>query len=152
MFWCAQCRRGFHNDCIKLRRKQNEDWVCDDCKTEIVNTERETKTLERFKRVNAMHSQILKVRAEYIRKNRNFLEPFCGQDTLNRLSKVPGKKTTLKKEDYLLESSPEYISEVKLRNYQLQGVSKLINWFFRGIGGILGDEMGLGKIIVKIIL
>ena len=43
------------------------------------------------------------------------------------------------------ESSPPYIKNGELRDYQVRGLNWMISLFENGINGILADEMGLGK-------
>ncbi|KAL9645087.1 hypothetical protein ABK040_004578 [Willaertia magna] len=50
----------------------------------------------------------------------------------------------------LLTSSPKFIENTTLRNYQLDGVNWLIRLHDRGVNGILADEMGLGKTVQTI--
>ncbi|KAI3631523.1 hypothetical protein MIR68_010406 [Amoeboaphelidium protococcarum] len=42
-------------------------------------------------------------------------------------------------------SSPAYIKNGQMRDYQVQGLNWMISLFEHGINGILADEMGLGK-------
>lgn len=52
----------------------------------------------------------------------------------------------MKVKEYLCESPP-YVTNAKLRGYQIVGVNYMIDKFDRGTGMILADEMGLGKTI-----
>src|SRR5690606_26091153 len=42
-------------------------------------------------------------------------------------------------------SSPPFIANGQLRDYQVEGLNWLISLYHRNINGILADEMGLGK-------
>jgi len=50
------------------------------------------------------------------------------------------------------ESSPAYIKNGQMRDYQIRGLNWLISLFENGINGILADEMGLGKTLQTISL
>jgi len=50
------------------------------------------------------------------------------------------------------ESSPSFIQNTKMRDYQIRGLNWLISLYENGINGILADEMGLGKTIQTISL
>lgn len=43
------------------------------------------------------------------------------------------------------ESSPSYIKNGVMRDYQIRGLNWMISLYENGINGILADEMGLGK-------
>lgn len=43
------------------------------------------------------------------------------------------------------ESSPHYIKNGELRDYQVRGLNWMISLYENGINGILADEMGLGE-------
>lgn len=47
------------------------------------------------------------------------------------------------------DETPEYITGV-MRDYQLKGLNWLISLYENNINGILGDEMGLGKLSLDI--
>jgi len=49
-----------------------------------------------------------------------------------------------------LTSSPAYVKNGVMRDYQVQGLNWLISLFDHGINGILADEMGLGKTLQTI--
>ena len=49
-----------------------------------------------------------------------------------------------------IDTQPSLIQNGKLRDYQLEGVSWLINLRNNGLHGILADEMGLGKTLQTI--
>jgi SWI/SNF-related matrix-associated actin-dependent regulator of chromatin subfamily A member 5 len=50
----------------------------------------------------------------------------------------------------MFTSSPPFIKNGKMRDYQIQGLNWLISLYQNGINGILADEMGLGKTIQTI--
>lgn len=50
------------------------------------------------------------------------------------------------------ESSPFYIKNGELRDYQTRGLNWMISLYENGINGILADEMGLGKTLQTISL
>ncbi|OAF65727.1 hypothetical protein A3Q56_06564 [Intoshia linei] len=50
------------------------------------------------------------------------------------------------------DTSPHYIKNGTMRDYQLRGLNWMISLFQHGINGILADEMGLGKTLQTIAL
>lgn len=59
---------------------------------------------------------------------------------------------TQSKEIFRFESSPTYIKNGELRDYQIRGLNWMISLHENGINGILADEMGLGKTLQTISL
>lgn len=59
---------------------------------------------------------------------------------------------TASKELFRFESSPSYIKNGELRDYQVRGLNWMISLYENGINGILADEMGLGKTLQTISL
>ncbi|XP_037948806.1 chromatin-remodeling complex ATPase chain Iswi-like isoform X2 [Teleopsis dalmanni] len=55
-------------------------------------------------------------------------------------------------EIYQFKSSPNYIKNGELRDYQVRGLNWMISLYENGINGILADEMGLGKTLQTISL
>ncbi|KAG0340855.1 hypothetical protein BG004_006257 [Podila humilis] len=51
---------------------------------------------------------------------------------------------------YVFTSSPTYIKNGTMRDYQIQGLNWMISLYKNGINGILADEMGLGKTLQTI--
>ncbi|KAF9215123.1 hypothetical protein BGZ59_002233 [Podila verticillata] len=51
---------------------------------------------------------------------------------------------------FVFTSSPTYIKNGILRDYQIQGLNWMISLYKNGINGILADEMGLGKTLQTI--
>ncbi|KAF9411104.1 hypothetical protein BGZ94_001429 [Podila epigama] len=51
---------------------------------------------------------------------------------------------------FVFTSSPTYIKNGTLREYQIQGLNWMISLYKNGINGILADEMGLGKTLQTI--
>ncbi|KAG0091456.1 hypothetical protein BGZ93_005910 [Podila epicladia] len=51
---------------------------------------------------------------------------------------------------FVFTSSPTYIKNGTLRDYQVQGLNWMISLYKNGINGILADEMGLGKTLQTI--
>jgi SWI/SNF-related matrix-associated actin-dependent regulator of chromatin subfamily A member 5 len=51
-----------------------------------------------------------------------------------------------------LTSSPAFIKNTELRDYQIEGLNWLIKLYDNGVNGILADEMGLGKTVVCLLL
>lgn len=56
------------------------------------------------------------------------------------------------KDVFRFESSPNYIKNGELRDYQVRGLNWMISLYENGINGILADEMGLGKTLQTISL
>lgn len=65
-------------------------------------------------------------------------------------SKTYSKVSDRKKSFRRLAQQPTYISEGKLRDYQLEGVSWIAYSWSNDTNGILADEMGLGKTVQSI--
>lgn len=59
---------------------------------------------------------------------------------------------TQSKEIFRFESSPTYIKNGELRDYQIRGLNWMISLHENSINGILADEMGLGKTLQTISL
>ncbi|XP_067626571.1 chromatin-remodeling complex ATPase chain Iswi [Eurosta solidaginis] len=59
---------------------------------------------------------------------------------------------TTSKELFRFESSPSYIKNGEMRDYQVRGLNWMISLYENGINGILADEMGLGKTLQTISL
>ncbi|XP_054738222.1 chromatin-remodeling complex ATPase chain Iswi [Anastrepha obliqua] len=59
---------------------------------------------------------------------------------------------TQSKELFRFESSPSYIKNGEMRDYQVRGLNWMISLYENGINGILADEMGLGKTLQTISL
>lgn len=56
------------------------------------------------------------------------------------------KETELNRTKYFhLDAQPSLIQNGQLRDYQIEGVSWMVNLRGNGLNGILADEMGLGK-------
>lgn len=53
---------------------------------------------------------------------------------------------------FRFESSPPYIKNGEMRDYQVRGLNWMISLYENGINGILADEMGLGKTLQTISL
>jgi hypothetical protein len=50
---------------------------------------------------------------------------------------------------FFSDPNPPYVQNTTLRPYQVEGVQWLMERHANGAGGILGDEMGLGILIIK---
>ncbi|OWR46917.1 Chromatin-remodeling complex ATPase chain Iswi [Danaus plexippus plexippus] len=59
---------------------------------------------------------------------------------------------TKQKTIFRFESSPPYIKNGEMRDYQVRGLNWMISLYENGINGILADEMGLGKTLQTISL
>ncbi|KAL9649595.1 hypothetical protein ABK040_003272 [Willaertia magna] len=92
---------------------------------------------------------------EKIIKNDEEKYQFIFEQTSKHLEQIRKEQCKLLKENssnVLLTSSPKFIENTTLKNYQLDGVNWLIRLHDRGINGILADEMGLGKTVQTITL
>lgn len=62
-------------------------------------------------------------------------------------------ETNIKQKNiFRFESSPPYIKNGEMRDYQVRGLNWMISLYENGINGILADEMGLGKTLQTISL
>lgn len=50
------------------------------------------------------------------------------------------------------DSTPPYIKNGEMRDYQIRGLNWMVSLYENGINGILADEMGLGKTLQTISL
>ena len=99
-------------------------------------------------------------RINYLSRYRTIFEPFITPKVLNQLNQVLINKQTnpkSSKEDLTQEFSPQLITQpycmapgCKMRSYQLEGFSWLVNNYYRSVNCILADEMGLGKTLQSI--
>lgn len=64
------------------------------------------------------------------------------------LAETNAKQKTI----FRFESSPHYIKNGEMRDYQVRGLNWMISLYENGINGILADEMGLGKTLQTISL
>jgi SNF2 family DNA or RNA helicase len=74
-----------------------------------------------------------------------YLEPFCDRAVLDKLSAgfQAGEESSMdaSRTTALCHTvSPPFIT-VQVRDYQLEGINRLLEWYARGVGGILADEM-----------
>ena len=120
-----------------------KNYICDECTGEA--TEYVTNT--KHSSTNAViHKWTLKMntaRAIYLKSIKDRLLPFTTKKDLDKIlkskSRVNSKEIMRCKK---LLKTPDYMVDVTMRDYQLEGTSTLISWFARGVGGILADEMG----------
>ena len=147
---CKLCKRWFHEECAKISSaelKNIAEWVCGDCSvmsdTEVTSRKRGRHELkDKFKNVRLWHSEILEERKRFLSANKDLLLPFCDEKKLDSLisRRSTKKEAASSPEDLSIYETPGFIN-AELRAYQLEGVSTLLSWAQRGIGGILGDEM-----------
>ena len=146
-----------------------KDWMCvfctevdDDSEVEdkLILSKDERKMAQDLKK--RLHfckdsaNKLCQARKHFISDHRSLLEPFCDDALLNKLSAVNNKHEAENEviscsskitdlvcvEDNIgfLKQSPSYIT-VPVRDYQLEGINKMYDWYLRGVGGILADEM-----------
>ena len=85
--------------------------------------------------------KLCQTRKQFISDHRTLLEPFCGNATLDKLTKNQVHESVfVPNEVGFLKQSPAYIT-VPVRDYQLEGINRMYDWYLRGVGGILADEM-----------
>ena len=53
-----------------------------------------------------------------------------------------------------ITEQPSLLSKARgtMRSYQVQGLTWLVNLYIKGVGGVLADEMGMGKTLQAIAL
>jgi SWI/SNF-related matrix-associated actin-dependent regulator of chromatin subfamily A member 5 len=78
------------------------------------------------------------------------LEPFLTKKVVERLRNVEARSLKSDIDDILQIDQPNTIKVATLRDYQLRGVSWLVDRYDKGINCILADEMGLGKTLQTI--
>ena len=148
---CMKCTHPWHFECANLGIDQRyspgtlnirKDWKCTNC-TDTPDEPRELLTEEsrevkrRLQASKNAGRQVLHARKNFFAQIRPLLQPFCDSISLNKLcSDTPTESTV----DPVLSESPSYIT-VQVRNYQLQGINRIFDWYQRGVGGILADEM-----------
>lgn len=154
MHYCSVCKRPFHADCGQMSRDDvalARGWTCTDCSA-MSDTERKGMKRGRddlkskFKHIRAWHYSILDERRSFLLSKKDLLLPFCEPKKLDALicgkngNSRASKMSIVRKSEMSLSETPNYIC-AELRSYQLDGVSDLLSWALRGVGGILGDEM-----------
>jgi SNF2 family DNA or RNA helicase len=78
------------------------------------------------------------------------LEPFLTNKVVERLRNVKAGSLKSDVDDIPQIDQPNTIMVATLRDYQLRGVSWLVDRYDKGINCILADEMGLGKTLQTI--
>ena len=86
-------------------------------------------------------------RTAFILSHAEVLRPFVSPGILDKEAAKPRKAGAAVPK---LTTTPEWIKQGQLRDYQLEGVSWMLQTHAHGVSGILGDEMGLGKTVQTI--
>ena len=86
-------------------------------------------------------------RTAFILSHAEVLRPFVSPGILDKEAAKPRKAGAAVPK---LTATPEWIKQGQLRDYQLEGVSWMLQTHAHGVSGILGDEMGLGKTVQTI--
>lgn len=162
LVYCHSCSQPYHFECAELKFDERyesgttitrKDWLCIDCvheskneSTQKVKLSAEEKAVAKAlnKRISFCKESarnICKWRKSFITDHRKLLEPFCAESTLDRLcvgTEIQRSATIINGGYHKV--SPSYIT-VKVRDYQLEGINRMYDWYNRGVGGILADEM-----------
>ncbi len=83
-------------------------------------------------------------------RHRNILKPFITEKVYNILSTTLQKRgqdssgPELKRDEQIIKQ-PKSLVKCTMRNYQVEGLSWLVNNYHQRINCMLGDEMGLGS-------
>jgi hypothetical protein len=142
---CIKCKRGWHTDCACLSEAV-ADYVCVDCQNGV-SPVGPRGNQSRMKLMREWHAEILAQKSIFLAEMRPFLVPFCGEAVVEsaiQAAKRDGKKAPgriITADSFQMRETPPYLTNIVLRDYQLEGVSTLISWFRRGVGGILADEV-----------
>jgi SNF2 family DNA or RNA helicase len=97
--------------------------------------------------IDAKPIQIERKRASFFIRNSQLLEPLMTDSKasyLTRLKKQKVESFVTPKEKFTAQ--PEQVKGGVMKEYQLEGLAFLIWLNMNGLNGVLGDEMGLGKL------
>lgn len=158
---CLGCKRVFHNECVGYQIVQ-EKWKCSECIGNEADCTKQKKVAKSSAEIENIRNRIFwgsyleKERASFINANKSSLEAFTDKETIHRCISVKAVAIDGKMKAVFdtepIQTTPPYICNATLREYQIFGASQMFSWYLRGIGGILADEMGLGKTIQTITL
>jgi hypothetical protein len=140
---CVQCSKAFHCECVNLK-VNIKDYTCEECSgeaTEFVTAIKHSKT---DALIGKWITKMWAARAAYLKSISPLLQPFNTDGSLKKIIKTKSGQSGNLIKTRVLKETPPYLDNVTMREYQLEGTSKLISWFGRGVGGILADEMGMG--------
>jgi len=128
--------------------KVRKDWLCHQCCLSPAKTGAPKLTTEeklaaknlklRFDICKDYARRLWVSRKRFLVDQRALLEPFCDPAALDRLSSGADTAPLVAAERSVV--TPPYI-QASLRDYQLDGVNCMYEWYLRGVGGILADEM-----------
>jgi len=154
-----------------MKSKPDASWRCYDCLNPVVLSEDEKKRQDTFmaaqklldKRANRQGMR----KRSLLHMNRELIEPFVDKRRLDQLERdVFREQKALDKEAMedgegsssssatmaawpktgrACDSTTPSFTTATLREYQVDGVNWMTSGYDAGIGGILGDQMGLGK-------
>lgn len=136
--------RGWHVDCAQLSQI-DPNFLCGECITGVDHKGYNISN-SKFKLVKEWHIEISRQKSVFLREMKDCLIPFCGENSIDsiiaRLDKSTARKGNHKTtfEPVPIRNTPPYLTNITLRNYQLEGISTMIYWFRRGIGGILAGN------------
>jgi len=112
--------------------------------------------LERNKQLRAEAQTLMPLRNAWLQHHRDLFDPFFTNHRHNyftdTLDKIPGIEETKVVPFHLLSKQPKEIVGGTMKDYQLKGLSWMLNMHDNFTNGILGDEMGLGKTLQTISL
>jgi len=153
---CTKCSKKYHPECVGIPSKQLpiQSYTCSFCiQYEDVKYVQPIELTKKLETIKLMHHYQLANRNEFIQVNKTSFLQFCDNKKLDHILniKIPKVPLNINDQDYCnLESTPSFLTNASLRDYQVDGINKINSWYLRGIGGILADEMGLGKTIQTI--
>ena len=143
----------FHPHCVGLSAEPAFGaWTCLTCTGKDTSQFPERSTVS--KKQKTEHSSQIREnlcdrfkrsKAEFLAKNVSFFEALCDHERLNyAVDTIDSVSAADNFNLSMIESKPQFVN-ADLYQYQIEGIDWLIKCFDRGVGGILGDESGLGK-------
>ena len=138
---CKTCPRRYHLECAKLQtRPEAQTWTCTACEAGSAESSSDLKA--RITAVHAAHEAIKARRVAFYKREAAQLKPFVEPARLRSLTTGRAAKF-----DAISIGPQEPFISATLRPYQIDGVNWILKQYALGTGGILGDEMGLGKVM-----
>lgn len=168
LFKCSGCTTFFHFECLRLQKRPEASWKCYDCLNPVELSKDEKARQDTFfaaqKVLDKRASRQAMRKRALLHANRDLIEVFVEKRKLDQLERdVFREQKKLESEDAeegssaavtttawpaqgrACDSNQPSFTTATLRDYQVDGVNWMVSGYDAGIGGILGDQMGLGK-------
>lgn len=155
---CAGCQKRFHLECLGLKSAPGKGWQCDDCLNPVELTAEEEERRDAFLASQKLVADASKKQAmrrrSLLHQQQALLEPFVERKKMQQLGREANKESSqlesANRDDRefrakACDSTQPSYTTATLREYQCEGINWMATMYEAGIGGILGDQMGLGK-------